>query len=516
LDEVRRQIGEGQLESLLARREFMDGLGTGLLLLDADGTVVDCNTAGATQLGGQNLDVLGRSIYDFSWVDLRHDGSPFSVDRHPAAITLRTGESCVDVILGIDSPSQARRWLSIETQPLDSNNRIGGVLCACADVTQRVQQRSALELLTEFNRSNPFGTNDTDPFQHLCDALVNHGRYPLAWVGFASEDVEGRVDIACSSGPGNYRVEDISSWSLKLGEGPNLIETAIRSGSIQIANEYGRDSPNDQEREWAIQSGLSSVIAIPFQPGQRRAVLTVYSRQVFAFDDATVQGLEAIAKKFEFGVLHGQSLKQLESALDGTISALGHMTETRDPYTAGHQVHVGTLGASLAEAIAIQYGLDARMVELIRQSGDVHDIGKIAVPSEILTKPGRLTPLEYEMVKRHTTVGHEILSRARLPWPIAEVALQHHERLDGSGYPLGITAQHIILPARVIAVADVVEAMTQDRPYRPGLGLDQALNEVTSGAGTLYDAEVVRACLAVFDLGFIFQPIPARGSWAID
>jgi HD-GYP domain-containing protein (c-di-GMP phosphodiesterase class II) len=207
------------------------------------------------------------------------------------------------------------------------------------------------------------------------------------------------------------------------------------------------------------------------------------------------------------------SIKKLEAALDGTLAALGQMTETRDPYTAGHQLHVGSLGASLGAAIATQYGLDIEMIELIRQSGDVHDIGKIAVPSEILTKPGRLSPLEFEMVKRHTVVGYEILSKASLPWPIAEVALQHHERLDGSGYPYGIPDGEIILPARIIAVADVVEAMTQHRPYRPALGLDKALAEVSAGAGSLFDADVVKSCIAVFEAGFTFaNPSSSRAS----
>jgi HD-GYP domain-containing protein (c-di-GMP phosphodiesterase class II) len=184
------------------------------------------------------------------------------------------------------------------------------------------------------------------------------------------------------------------------------------------------------------------------------------------------------------------------------------MTENRDPYTAGHQIHVGALGSSLAAAIATECGLDLKMIELIRQSGDVHDIGKIAVPSEILTKPGRLSPLEFEMVKQHTLAGYDILSRASLPWPIAEVAVQHHERLDGSGYPNGLPGDQIILPARIIAVADVVEAMSQHRPYRPGLGIDKALAEVTEGAGTRFDADVVKCCLAVFEAGFTFEAGP--------
>lgn len=147
------------------------------------------------------------------------------------------------------------------------------------------------------------------------------------------------------------------------------------------------------------------------------------------------------------------------------------------------------------------------MVDLVRQAGDVHDVGKITIPTEILARPGRLSALEFELIKSHTTIGHKILLNALLPWPIAEVALSHHERLDGSGYPSGLLDQDIILPARIIAVADVVEAIVHFRPYRPALGLDVALAEVTKGAGTLFDRDVVEQCLAMFESGFSFDSI---------
>ncbi len=141
---------------------------------------------------------------------------------------------------------------------------------------------------------------------------------------------------------------------------------------------------------------------------------------------------------------------------------------------------------------------------MIRLAGNVHDVGKMAVPAEILNKPGRLTAIEYEMVKTHPQVGWTILSEASLPWPIAEVALAHHERLDGSGYPYGLSGDAIILPARIVAVADVVEAMGNHRPYRPALGIEDALAEIVKGRGTHYDASAVDACVAAFEEGYTF------------
>ena len=185
----------------------------------------------------------------------------------------------------------------------------------------------------------------------------------------------------------------------------------------------------------------------------------------------------------------------------GTLAALSYMTTVRDPYTVGHGIRVGALAA----AIATRLGLDARMVDLIRMSGEVHDIGKCAVPVEILVFPGKLDAQQFEMVKRHSEIGYEILKRVDLPWPIAEVALQHHERLDGSGYPSGLSGEEIILSARIVTVADVVEAISQHRPYRAAIGLSQAMDVICAGVGVLFDEIVVKACMTVLDDGFAFQ-----------
>lgn len=185
----------------------------------------------------------------------------------------------------------------------------------------------------------------------------------------------------------------------------------------------------------------------------------------------------------------------------GTLSALKSLHALRDPYTRGHQDRVGILG----ETIALEMGLDVDMAILIRQSGEVHDIGKVAVPSDILNAPRRLNNEELTVMAAHPENGAEVLRTAKLPWPIPEVAMQHHERLDGSGYPLHLPAEKIILPARIIAVADVVEAMSNHRPYRSGLGIEAALSEVKSGAGSLYDTKVVEATLVAFERGFAFQ-----------
>jgi putative nucleotidyltransferase with HDIG domain len=174
----------------------------------------------------------------------------------------------------------------------------------------------------------------------------------------------------------------------------------------------------------------------------------------------------------------------------------------RDPYTAGHETRV----ADLAVAIASEMGRSADEIEELRIIAVLHDLGKIYVPAEILSKPGRLTETEFELVKTHPRVGYDIMKEAALPMHIANTILQHHERVDGSGYPLGIKGNKINPDARILAVADVVEAMNSHRPYRASLGIDEALKEIRKNIGKLYDPDVVKACLKLFkDRKFVFH-----------
>ncbi len=186
-----------------------------------------------------------------------------------------------------------------------------------------------------------------------------------------------------------------------------------------------------------------------------------------------------------------ESWARLQRAFQGTVQAISTTIEMRDPYTAGHQRRV----ARLAEAIAMELGLPETEVEGLKLAAEIHDIGKIYVPSEILSKPTKLTELEYTIIKTHPQAGYDILKNIEFPWPIARIVLQHHERINGSGYPSGLKAGEILPEARILAVADVVEAMSSHRPYRPAFGLDRALEEIKQNRGILYGAEEVDACL---------------------
>lgn len=189
-----------------------------------------------------------------------------------------------------------------------------------------------------------------------------------------------------------------------------------------------------------------------------------------------------------------ESEKRLMNNLLETVTAVAAMVELRDPYTAGHQRRV----AQLVDAIAQEMGLPEKQIQGLHLAAVVHDLGKINVPSEILSKPGHLTDTEFGLIKQHPRAGYEILKEIDFPWPVADIVYQHHERLDGSGYPDGKRGDEIILEARILAVADVIEAMASHRPYRPGLGLETAFTEVEKHRGTKFDAEIVDAALKLF------------------
>jgi putative nucleotidyltransferase with HDIG domain len=191
---------------------------------------------------------------------------------------------------------------------------------------------------------------------------------------------------------------------------------------------------------------------------------------------------------------------RLSQSFKDAISALSFAIEMRDPYTSGHQVRV----AKLATAIAIEMNLSEDIIEGILIAGTIHDIGKLSIPAELLSKPGKLTDLELMMIKTHPESGYSILSKIDFPWPVAEIVYQHHERIDGSGYPRNLKADEILIEAKILCVSDVVEAMSSHRPYRPALGIDKALNEILINKGIIYDLDVVDAAVKVFEKHFTF------------
>jgi HD-GYP domain-containing protein (c-di-GMP phosphodiesterase class II) len=189
-----------------------------------------------------------------------------------------------------------------------------------------------------------------------------------------------------------------------------------------------------------------------------------------------------------------QHLDRLHKSLEDAIHAMAAMVETRDPYTAGHQRRV----AELATAIATEMNMESSRIDGLRMASMIHDIGKISIPSDILTKPAKLIDPEFDLIKTHPFSGHNILKDIDFYWPIARIVLEHHERMNGSGYPNGLKGEQILLESRILSIADIVEAISSHRSYRAALGIDLALEEITGNSGVLYEPEAVDACVRLF------------------
>lgn len=310
-------------------------------------------------------------------------------------------------------------------------------------------------------------------------------------------DIEGRITTW------NRAMEEMTG--VKAGEivGKGNFEYSLpfysRRRPILIDLVLHPDSGIEKKYPRLIREGdcLISESDVPDLRGRRR-YLWAKARPIYNTKGELIGAIESLRDITERKDLEENlrdSSRQLQKAIERTIQVMATIVEIRDPYTAGHEKRV----SCLASAIAVEMGLSEKEIQGIRMSALIHDVGKIYVPAEILSKPTRLKDIEFKMIKIHTQAGFEILKDIEFPWPVAEVVHQHHERIDGSGYPAGLKDDQILLDAKIVAVADVVEAMATHRPYRPALGIEKALDEISLNKGVCYDRDAVTACVRLFE-----------------
>ncbi len=506
--DLNSQIEVDDFFSIMTPQEFLDGLNLGITFQNAEGVVVACNQVGATLLGKPREQILGRPLADLAWIDEPFDFTVLTGDISPGLTEMESSAMATSRIQGVTGPAHTIHWLMMSAFPINADGVRRGSMISYRDVTIERQRSQSLELMTEINRLMMLSSTEDEFLKSVCDAFVRVGGYTLARIDVAVDDDEHSVRSLCFAGPYGYVADAKITWSDgPSGAGP--IGRALRSDvAVQVDDLLG-DVAAEPWHALMEKFSLRSAVSVPLHLSKARAVLTAYASHTYAFPGRKFQRLQSIVQEVEFAAAHVSSVVATETALRGTIAALSQMTETRDPYTAGHQSSVGWL----AEEIARRMGFDAAFCALMRQSGELHDVGKIAIPVEILTRPGPLSETEFDLIRTHPIVGADILAKAHLPWPIADVALQHHERMDGSGYPFGLKGDDVKMPARIIAVADTVEAMTQRRPYRPALGSDVALEEIKRGAGSQYDAGVVATCVKIFEDGFEFESVTRPASF---
>ncbi len=383
------------------------------------------------------------------------------------------------------------------------------ILGIVRDITERKQhelamQRSnrALRTISAGNEVLIHATSESQLLQEMCHVAVSVGGYSMAWIGYAREDAGKTIEQMAQA----CLLEECPAL-VSLGWDKTRKEIcpaghAIISGEPKVVQDILSSAEPNSWREISQQCGFASCIALPLMNRDRAfGVLVLFDNKKDVFDEDEVKVLEEMSGDLVFGILtlrvkasHREHEQRLRKNMLQTVEAIASIVEMRDPYTSGHQARV----ADIAKEIARQMGLPEEQIHAIHLAGLVHDLGKIRIPAEILSKPSRLNDIEYSLIKMHPQAGYDILKGVDFSWPIAEMVLQHHERMDGSGYPQGLKGDQLLPGARILVVADVVEAMSSHRPYRPGLGNNAALEEIIRGRGTLYDPQVVDACVALF------------------
>ena len=346
--------------------------------------------------------------------------------------------------------------------------------------------------------------------QAICDGITHQSAYVLAWVGIAEDGPGKPIRVAASAGNASGHLDGLQwNWGEDelLGQGPTAV--CIRTNTVQVLKDAKKSPVSFPGRRRTRQLKVRSSISVPIRiEGRWNGVLVVYSELPDAFGDAASHVFERLARELVHSIealeqkelLRAERIRlakaqtDLANALSAMVAPIVLAMEMRDPYTAGHQSRV----AEIAIAIGKDMGWTGERLQALRMAAMVHDIGKISIPAELLTKPGNLNAAERAMINQHPETGYAILKDIPFMWPVAEMVHQHHEKLDGSGYPRGLKADEILPEAKVLAVADIVEAMAAYRPYRPGIELPLVLQQIEKDAGTLLDPEVVRTCVALF------------------
>ncbi len=385
------------------------------------------------------------------------------------------------------------------------------------DITERKQAEAALlranralKTLSAGNMALVEAKTENELLKMATNVIVEQGGYALAVVAYAEHDPEKTIwPMAWSGMEDNHYWIDHLSWGDTVnGQIPSA--QVIRTGKTQICHDIASDPVFKPWRDGALARGYVSNIALPLSGGGRTfGSLSIYLSEPSVFDEEEVLLLEELANDLAYGIItlrtkaeHEQYATMLRQSLEQSIQTIAGTVEARDPYTAGHQRRV----AELAMAIAQELNLSEEQINGIHFAAIIHDLGKIHIPAEILSKPGKLKDIELMLIKTHPQAGYDIVKDVKFPWPIATLILQHHERLDGSGYPQGLKDKEIMLESKILTVADVVEAMSSHRPYRPALGIKAALAEIELGRGSSYDPMVVDACLRLFaEKGFRFS-----------
>ena len=452
------ETGKELEQSELRYKTILESIDIGYYEVDLKGNLTFFNDA-LCRISGYSREVL-------TGIGFRAYTEPATVQAVFEAYNqvYQTGKPGKGMDYEILTKDGGRKFIDTTIAPLrDSKENIIGFHGIVRDMTERRQMKDAIAK-SELKYRAIVENAQEGIFQ--LSPRNRRTSVNRAFAGMLGYDSAEEAEEAISSIPKQVYVRPDEYWRIR-----NIVE---KEGGIKgFETEFYR---KDKTRLWVSMS-ISSI--------RDEADGLLYYHGI----------VEDITLKKKLEQERQDSIDRLRKSLGATINAMSATVEARDPYTAGHQRRV----ADLARAIATEMKLSRDQIDGIRLAGMIHDLGKISVPSEILTKPTRLTELEFELIKTHSEAGYNILKDIDFPWPIARIVLEHHERIDGSGYPQGLKGNEILLESKIISVADVVEAISSNRPYRPAFGLKPALEEIAKNSGIIYDEEVARACRKLFE-----------------
>jgi PAS domain S-box-containing protein/putative nucleotidyltransferase with HDIG domain len=444
----RKQMEEALQHAAQQWQTTFNTISDAICLVDGEGMILRCNSAMERLVSKPSEEIVGHLCWEVvHGISVPIEGCPVvraKTSHKRETLKLQKGE----------------RWFEIVAGPVFADDgRVTGIVHIMIDITEPKRAEGLLRKSEVFNRSlvehlpQLIFVKDRNSVYLSCNAKYAHS------LGIKPEEIAGKDDFAFY---------------------PRELAERYRADDLTVIN-TGKSTDIEEKYHVAGEEGWVHTIKVPYRDehGNIVGVLGIF---------------EDITERKQIEEERRQNAQKLVKAMESTIEAMATTVEMRDPYTAGHQRRV----AALVSAIAKEMGISEDQVYGISMAGIVHDIGKISVPAEILSRPGKLSKIELDLIRTHPQVGYNILKDIQFPWPIANAILQHHERMDGSGYPAGLSEEAILLEARILAVADVVEAMASHRPYRAAIGLDGALEEISRNSGILYYADVVDACIRLF------------------
>ncbi len=486
-------------------REIFEDAPEGIQQSTPEGRILALNPAAAKMLGYESTDEAAAAIQDAA-----HDLWVCPEERTRFVTHIEQHGTVHDFQCQLKRKDGRPIWISTTAKKIAGPD--GKTICYqdfSQDITEQKRLEAALkansrelQLLSEINNTLVRAKTEKDLLRNCCRIMVEVGGYRTAWVGFAGEGPDKPIVTIADYGFAEGFLEGINLTWAENGHEDGPVGRSLRTGEVQVEEEICADPLVHSWRTDSVKHGYRMAIALPFRLTDGAiASLAVFGDRPGIRTGSERRLMEQIASDLAYGIANQRAeiaksrhQEDLRAALEQTIHVIAETVDQRDPYTAGHERRV----ADLCVRIAQKLGLSDDRTHGLHLAASIHDLGKIGIPAEILSKPGLLTRTQYNLLKEHAQLGYDILKNVAFPWPIADMVVQHHERLDGSGYPQGLKADALSLESRILALADVVEAMSSHRPYRAAQGIDVALDEIIAQRGKLFDSEVVDACVRIF------------------